>query len=119
MQCPVCKTDLQQAGRTFACKGCQGAWVRDEVLVPLLEQSTNELVELPWQANTEAHSRACPECSAAMATVKLGSVALDRCASHGVWFDKHELSDLLAEAKQFRAAEPAHQSLLQRLRKLF
>lgn len=122
MKCPSCGASLEQAGRTFKCEKCDGAWVKAEVLVPLLEQSASALVSLPWQPNTEDHVRACPECSMNMQTVKLGSVALDRCEPHGVWFDAKELGDLLGQAKKFKdKSSPGivHIGLLERLVGLF
>jgi Zn-finger nucleic acid-binding protein len=114
----VCKTALAAKGRTFGCASCHGAWVAADVLVPMLEQSASSLVELPWRANTEDHVRACPQCSKDMETVALGSVALDRCEPHGVWFDAKELGDVLGQAKKFRAEPHAHESLIGRLVKL-
>lgn len=121
MKCPHCTAPLHQAGRTYKCETCDGAWVRAEVLVPLLEQSASALVELPWQANTEAHARICPECTATMETVKLGTVALDRHEPHGVWFDNKELAALLGQAKSFRVGshEEIHIGVLERLAGLF
>jgi Zn-finger nucleic acid-binding protein len=119
MQCPKCKRDLDEAGRTFRCESCDGAWVREEVLVAMLEQSANELVSLAWKPNTEDHVRACPECETAMQTVALGDVALDRCDKHGVWFDARELAALLGQSKQFRSEPVHHEGLLSRLAKLF
>jgi Zn-finger nucleic acid-binding protein len=119
MQCPVCKVPLVEAGRTHKCGTCDGAWVREEVLVPLLEQSTSSLVELPWRPSGESHVRPCPECGQGMKTVALGTVALDHCEAHGVWFDAKELADLLRQAKHFRAPEQPHQSLIGRLARLF
>ena len=118
MKCPSCGAELDQAGRTYKCKSCDGAWVKADVLVPMLEQSASALVQLPWQANTEAHVRPCPECATPMQSVKLGTVALDRCETHGVWFDHKELAALLKQAKQFRTA-PHHEGILRTLAKLF
>lgn len=120
MKCPVCKTsELEQAGYTFRCNGCDGAWIRADVLVPLLEERAATMVELDWQPNTEAHGvRNCPECGTAMETVKLGTVALDRHEPHGVWFDARELAALLKQAKAFRADPPEHEGLLHRLHRL-
>lgn len=118
MQCPVCKITLEQAGRTNRCTRCDGAWIEAPVLVPLLEQSAATLVELEWEPNSEDHVRACPACSAAMETVKLGTVALDRCEPHGVWFDAKELAALLGQAGDFRAKPQPHESLLHRLHRL-
>lgn len=121
MKCPSCTTPLHQAGRTFKCDTCDGAWVQSEVLVPLLEQSASALIELPWQPSSENHLRACPECDAKMETVKLGTVALDRHEPHGVWFDTKELAALLGQAKDFRAGshEEVHVGILERLAGLF
>jgi Zn-finger nucleic acid-binding protein len=120
MNCPACKQQLEQAGRTWKCESCDGAWVRSEVLVPMLEQSASTLVELPWQASSEAHDRACPECAVAMQNVKLGTVALDRCEPHGVWFDAKELAALLGQAKKFRAEDKhEHKGIMQTLAKIF
>lgn len=118
MQCPVCNTALATAGRMFRCGTCDGAWVASDVLVPLLEQSASTLVELPWEPNTEDHVRACPSCGKNMDTVKLGTIALDRCEPHGVWFDAKELAAVLHEAKHFRAEPHPHESLVGRLVKL-
>jgi Zn-finger nucleic acid-binding protein len=120
MNCPTCKQALVQAGRTWKCDRCDGAWVRAEVLVPMLEQSASTLVELPWQPNAEDHVRACPECAASMQTVKLGTVALDRCEGDGVWFDAQELAALLGQAKKFRAEDKhEHKSVIQTLARIF
>ena len=119
MKCPVCSAPLEQAGATYKCDACNGAWVEAEVLVPLLEQSAAALIdELDWQASTEDHVRKCPACETAMQTVKLGTVALDRCAPHGVWFDSKELAQLLRQAKNFRAEAHHHESILRKLAKL-
>jgi Zn-finger nucleic acid-binding protein len=120
MNCPACQHPLEQAGRTWKCSNCKGAWVRAEVLVPLLEQSAATLVDLPWQPNAEDHVRPCPVCGTAMQTVKLGTVALDRCEPHGVWFDASELKALIGQAKQFRAEDKhEHKGILQTLAKVF
>jgi Zn-finger nucleic acid-binding protein len=122
MDCPTCNVALELAGRTFKCERCDGAWVRAEVLVPLLEQRASLLVALPWQPNIEDHVRACPECERAMEAVKLGTVALDRCEPHGVWFDAKELAALLKQAKSFRAdaqQQAEEHGLLRRLANLF
>ena len=120
MKCPIDQQPLVQAGRTHKCHACDGAWVRADVLVPLLEERASTLVELPWQASSEAHDRACPECAVAMQNVKLGTVALDRCEPHGVWFDAKELAALLGQAKKFRAEDKhEHKGIMQTLARIF
>ena len=118
MNCPKCQVALHQAGYTFACPRCSGAWVKDEVVAPLLEERASALVALDWQPRPVDSIRACPECAKAMDTVKLGTVDLDRCPPHGVWFDAGELEAALREAKQFRVEPKPHESLLHKLGKL-
>lgn len=86
----------------------------------MLEQSASTLVELPWRPSSEERARPCPECAAPMQNVKLGTVALDRCEAHGVWFDPSELAALLGQAKKFRAEDKhEHKGILQTLAKIF
>jgi Zn-finger nucleic acid-binding protein len=123
--CPVCDSPLDEAGSTFRCVLCEGAWVREEALVAILEQRASTLVALPWVARVDK-PRPCAECRADMQTVNLGSVALDRCAQHGVWFDANEMTELLKQVKLFKtntdqlSEHEAHRTgLLTRLAKLF
>jgi len=121
--CPVCQRPLELAGRTYRCPSCRGAWIAEDTLVALVEQRAPTLVELPWQAR-EGSPRPCARCGAPMQTVNLGTVALDRCAAHGVWCDADELTALLEQAKQLRAParaggrEAHHETLLRKLAKL-
>ena len=123
LQCPVCDAPLEEAGRTFRCRLCEGAWITEETLVAILEQRASTLVELPWEPRQD-QARPCADCRADMQTVDLGSVQLDRCPTHGVWFDADELAALLKQAKAFTAkemasvSEPKH-GLLGKLAKLF
>jgi Zn-finger nucleic acid-binding protein len=117
VNCPTCAILLHQAGFTWKCDRCNGAWVVADVLVPMLEERASSLVELPWRPRAETHVRACPQCGAAMQTVSLGTVALDRCEPHGVWFDARELAGVLRQAKHFRLTVH-HETLLERFGKL-
>lgn len=123
LMCPVCAAPLAEAGRTYRCSRCEGAWVAEDVLVAILEQRASTLVELPWKAR-EDKPRACAECTAEMQTVNLGTVAVDRCPAHGVWLDADELTALLKQVKQFKADphkddDTHHVGLLGRFAKLF
>lgn len=123
LTCPVCHKPLELAGRTFRCGSCEGAWVAEDALVAILEQRTSTLVKLPWESRQDA-ARPCAACQAAMQTVNLGSVALDRCADHGVWFDADELTALLKQAKRFKTNpgvehDEHREGLLRRLARLF
>ena len=120
-RCPVDQTPLELAGRTLRCTTCEGAWIAEDALVAILEQRASTLVDLPW-APREDQPRPCAICTQPMQTVNLGSVALDRCTQHGVWFDANELTTLLREVKRFKTHPPTdehHEGLLGRLAKLF
>lgn len=125
LHCPGCGEVLDTAGRTDRCPACDGAWVHEDALVGMLQERTSTLVFLPWQPRPKDHERTCAVCKQPMQTVNLGTVALDRCAQHGVWFDADELAALLKEAKQFKPEykkdepEPEHSGLLHSLSKLF
>lgn len=120
--CPVCKVALKQAGYTERCPQCEGAWIHEDALVGMLQERTSAMVSLPWQPRDKDAERACAVCAKPMQMVKLGSVALDRCGDHGVWFDAHELAALLGEAKSFKS-EPrdggSERGLLRSLARLF
>jgi Zn-finger nucleic acid-binding protein len=127
--CPSCGTALTSAGYTQRCKACDGAWIGEDALVGILQERTSTMVFLPWQpreAREGEAGRTCAVCRKPLTPVALGTIALDRCADHGVWFDHKELAGLLSEAKQFAADEAAsheddkHEgSLLDALRRLF
>jgi Zn-finger nucleic acid-binding protein len=124
--CPGCGKALTEAGFTDRCPSCDGAWVHEDALVGMLQERTSTLVFLPWMPRPKDLERKCAVCSKPMQMVNLGSVALDRCAEHGVWFDAHELATLLSEAKDFKSEgnhveEPhaEHHGLLSSLAKLF
>lgn len=119
LTCPVCKSELHQAGRTDRCPTCTGAWIHEDVLVGMLQERAATLVELPWQPRADS-PRACAVCASAMQTVNLGSVALDRCPQHGVWFDPEELAAVIAEAKHFKSEHDHehHEGILRVLARL-
>ena len=117
--CPSCKATLAPAGFTNRCPACKGVWVAEDTVVGMLEERAATLIELPWTTRTAGPVRACADCGQPMQMADLGSVELDRCPSHGIWFDDTELAQLLGEAKQFKKAEEKHASLLDALRNVF
>ncbi len=106
LACPSCRVALTAAGRTDRCARCDGAWVHEDVLVGMLQETASGMVFLPWlprDAPAREQARACTVCARAMQPVSLGTVALDRCAEHGVWFDATELAAVLRHAEEFKA----------------
>jgi len=35
--------------------------------------------------------RTCPTCNLVMSRLEVGAVTIDSCATHGTWFDRHEV----------------------------
>jgi Zn-finger nucleic acid-binding protein len=79
---------------------CGAAWLADDKLISMARDAAGVLVKLPWQDRTGA-PRPCPVCTTNMLTVSIEDVALDRCPTHGVWFDPEELQKVLARAPNF------------------
>ena len=124
--CPVCSVELSQAGFTERCPKCTGAWIHEDALVGMMQERTSAMVFLPWQPRDRDSERACAVCKQPMQAVSLGTVALDRCADHGVWFDPEELASVMKQAKQFKADvksgdddDDEHRGILGSLAKLF
>ena len=105
--CPKCSEALVEAGQTHRCKTCDGAWITEDSLVGILEQRNSALLgALEWADRSKDTARACAECKQPMQMVNLGSVELDRCAQHGVWFDADELTALLKQSKRLKTQPP-------------
>jgi Zn-finger nucleic acid-binding protein len=121
--CPHCNVELSQAGFTERCPRCTGAWIHEDALVGMMQERTSAMVFLPWQPRDRDAERACAVCTKPMQAVSLGTVALDRCPDHGVWFDPEELASLMKQAKAFKAdvkhGPDDHQGILGSLAKLF
>ncbi len=96
--CPVCPdTALDYRGDRWACATCAGAFVETVALAAMVE----DMAQQPWEAPAVSGApgeRACPLCEVAMTVDVLEAVTVDRCASHGVWFDDTELQAALHHA---------------------
>ncbi|CAN5700138.1 hypothetical protein BH11MYX1_BH11MYX1_07140 [soil metagenome] len=89
------RTELTEAGAVRACTQCHGQWATLASLVEMARVMTvpNEpRLEFERDARTPI---ACPSCSNAMGTWKYHQIELDRCAQHGIWFDRDELEGVL------------------------
>ncbi|MBA3818028.1 MAG: zf-TFIIB domain-containing protein [Deltaproteobacteria bacterium] len=126
--CPTCTTPLEQAGFTERCATCEGAWIHEDVLVGMMQERASAIVELTWEPRPGERARPCAVCKTPMQAVSLGTVALDRCPPHGVWFDAEELASLIKQAKHFKAEphddpddhpDPQRRGLFRSIAKLF
>lgn len=114
MKCPRCKKENFQNEKyegTFIsrCQSCQGAWLRDEQIVKILQErivkfSEEEIKQTLSEKKAgipkeEIQSkRKCPKCKKTMTTFNYGydsGIILDRCPrNHGLWFDEKELEKI-------------------------
>jgi Zn-finger nucleic acid-binding protein len=108
VNCPVCREPLIVAEREGieldACPWCRGLWFDAGELALLAEKEGRTLSVADGSALaaavTSEKPRQCPRCDKAMEKVYLGQsprVLLDRCPSHGLWFDRGELGSLMGQ----------------------
>jgi len=86
------------------CEQCQGLWLEEPMLTEMV------LKMLPPQPHSRlllavlqraGERLPCPTCGDPMHATEIHGVELDRCAKHGIWFDKPELEVALQ-----RVADP-------------
>jgi Zn-finger nucleic acid-binding protein len=97
LACPACGGALEPRGARLFYDACRGALVtRDELVEMLRSIHPDETRTLEQQLVplTEG-SRTCPRCHARMDAFELNHIPIDRCFSHGFWFDRDELAKVL------------------------
>jgi Zn-finger nucleic acid-binding protein len=96
--CPRCPTSqLRFLADRYGCDACHGVFVENAALEALVAEMTAE----PWQMPAIAGApgpRACPVCASALVVETLEQASIDRCQTHGVWFDPDELGAVLQQA---------------------
>ena len=93
--CPRCGVDLVDVPDMRACARCDGRWATHATLVRLAtEMTAPDEPSLPFLHHDRA-ALVCPTCGNSMTTWRLHAVELDRCGRHGIWFDAHELGQVL------------------------
>ena len=78
---------------------CGGTWVAEAKLVEMAQEIKKSLIALAWESRSGTE-RPCPICAKDMIAVSLVKIDLDRCITHGVWFDAHELEKLMKRARK-------------------
>jgi Zn-finger nucleic acid-binding protein len=96
-QCPRCGVDLMDARSASSCPQCKGLWLREDILTEMVitmlpVPTVGRLVFAPTAQDKRV---ACPSCHQPMVLTTLADVVVDRCAAHGVWFDREELEQVL------------------------
>jgi Zn-finger nucleic acid-binding protein len=90
MRCPACP-DVS-LGKDGHCSACKGVWLDEE---RVQEQAARALV---FTGGTYSERR-CPVCDEKMDEPLIFDVAIDRCAAHGMWFDKAEHAEVLHRSR--------------------
>jgi Zn-finger nucleic acid-binding protein len=111
-QCPRCRSSQLTNGELQHCATCQGTWVSHETLSEHVSTMQVDLKpKLVWEISNARLGLPCATCGHAMEPLRLFDVPVDRCKTHGVWFDKDELAAVLqrsgAHVEPKPTAEPA------------
>jgi Zn-finger nucleic acid-binding protein len=113
MKCPRCKTELiavgVERGRASGCQACGGLWLDQRATTDLLERKPASLAggaAVTRPEHDESAILRCPECGGSLQKEETFYVQVDRCESHGVWFDRGEL-EFIARETAARAAQDA------------
>jgi Zn-finger nucleic acid-binding protein len=87
------------------CIACGGIWLDSgelELLFDDAQQAQQLVTSFRWASDTGEKIRRCPICLKKMTKIFVSSsgesVVIDKCSkSHGLWFDRGELSQVLAK----------------------
>lgn len=97
-KCPRCAVELTDARSARGCRSCGGLWVEEHVLTEMVLEMVppGSPARLQLAALQRAETAiACPRCGDRMEQTEIHEVRIDRCAKHGVWFDREELQHAL------------------------
>ena len=94
--CPRCRTAALSNGDMRHCTVCKGSWVPEETLHSHISVMTAEVKpRIEWSVTHKRLGLPCAVCKHTMETLLLFDIPVDRCHTHGVWFDKDELAEVL------------------------
>jgi Zn-finger nucleic acid-binding protein len=81
-----------ELGKDGGCRVCRGVWLDEE---RVHEKASREL-EFTGGGYSERH---CPMCDEKMDEPLVYDVPVDRCAAHGLWFDRAELDKVIERSR--------------------
>jgi Zn-finger nucleic acid-binding protein len=106
IHCPRCRSVELTGGDMRHCMQCKGSWVPEEVLHSHITTMTAEVKpKVEWTVTHKRIGLPCAACKHTMETLLLFDIPVDRCHSHGVWFDKDELAEVLHRSTIERAPD--------------
>lgn len=97
LPCPRCHDPLEQQGDHWSCERCGGTFVESAALEAMIAEMLHAPYELPRPGGAPG-GRLCPVCGELTSGDLLEGRPVERCAAHGVWFARDELSEVLARA---------------------
>ncbi|MDQ3333724.1 MAG: zf-TFIIB domain-containing protein [Myxococcota bacterium] len=107
IHCPRCRQAELTGGDMRHCMQCKGSWVPEETLHAHISAMTAEVKpRVEWTVTHQRIGLPCAVCKHTMETLLLFQIAVDRCHSHGVWFDKDELAEVLRRST-IKPAQPS------------
>lgn len=107
LHCPRCPTTELTAGELRHCTTCKGAWIPEQTLAEHVGAMQVEMrPKLDWEVSKKRIGLSCASCRQTMETLLLFGVPVDRCHSHGVWFDKDELAETLRRSASHTQPTP-------------
>ena len=99
--CPACGRPLRAFLTRLVCDACNGMFLSLEDLAAAIHDMTSVVPAFHYK-DEQSGRRSCPRCAAKLTTFKLRLTIenetfaprpqLDRCATHGIWFDNEELA---------------------------
>ncbi len=101
MRCPQCSVALDETSRP-QCPQCGGTFASNTELDEMLNVEDNRReararrTMADWALGDDLSERQCPACDKPMFRATMERVLVERCADHGVWFDRDELQRVLA-----------------------
>ncbi len=127
MKCPQCSDILITLEfdriEIDYCPRCEGVWLDSgELALLLAREGGSALVGTFRPVSGKERKRTCPICSRAMKKILAGgngSILLDECPDHGLWFDRGELKKTLAAGCSGIREEGREDSLTRLLDEIF
>ena len=103
------------------CGVCGGVWLGPEATVHVLRGLGDELEREIARASRvvgasartpvrDEGARACPTCGQTMGRLAVGTTVVDSCPAHGAWFDRTEVTSVIATCGELRQEQRVDES---------
>ena len=118
--CPACRAALKaQPGAlpVHGCEACGGLWLGPDATVHVMRglddaidhEISKHAEKLGGMARRlpeiDENERICPFCEQSLARVDVNAIRVDSCFTHGSWFDRTELHEVVLTCSKLRIAQ--------------